>query len=259
MNPTVKLAAVVIFACVCTRPIAAPADETTSAGAAGAVSIQQELPRAVDLRPEFERLGLVQRSQGARGTCSVFATVESVEFAVAALRGKGEPLSIEFANWAANDASNRSDDGDFFHNIIRGIKKHGVCPEARMPYTSEFASDNLPSDSAKAEALQLNVQVKLQFHWLKRWNKSPGLNDEELLQVKEVLSSGHPVSAGSYHSVLFVGYEDNEAFDGGGRLLISDSNLREKEISYEAAKARFCDMFWVSAATESDAEAEKKR
>ncbi len=258
MYQAVKFAGVGVIAFVCLTFTAAPADDSDSESDSGAVVVKQELPPAVDLRPEFERLGLVQRSQGARGTCSVFATVESVEFAVAVVRGKGESLSVEFANWAANDATSRSDDGDFFHNIIRGIKKYGVCPEAKMPYASEFTGNNLPSDSAKAEALQLNDQVKLQFHWLKRWNQSPGLNDEDLLRVKEVLASGHPVSAGSYHSVLFVGYEDNEALDGGGRLLISDSNLQEKEISYQAAKARFCDMFWISAAAESAAAAEKK-
>jgi hypothetical protein len=216
-------------------------------GTDGTVSINDGLRAKVDLRPEIERLGLVQRSQGARGTCSVFATVEAVEFAVAQLRGNGESLSVEFANWAANDATHRTDDGDFFHNIIRGLRKYGVCKESTMSYADSFAADTRPSASAVAEARQLLDDVKLKFHWLKRWDKSPGLTDEDLLEIKKVLASGYPVSAGSYHSVLFVGYEDNDTSDDGGRLLISDSNLHETEITYKAAKARFCDMFWVSA------------
>lgn len=53
--------------------------------------------------------------------------------------------------------------------------------------------------------------------------------------------------AGSSHNVLFVGYDDEPSLAGGGRFLIADSNLVEKHIDYEAAKARFNDVFWVSA------------
>lgn len=208
----------------------------------------RELPKTVDLRPDFERFGYLQRSQGARGTCSVFATLEAIEFEIARLEGKATPLSVEFSNWAANDMTPRKDDGDFFHNIIGGIEKHGFCAEVTMPYQSKFDKTLTPSDEVKTVAIAQREKVKVTFHWLRDWQKKPGLEDADLLKIKETLAAGHPVSAGSYHSILFVGYEDNDALPGGGRLFIADSNRREKEISYLGAKERFCDMFWVEVA-----------
>lgn len=206
-----------------------------------------ELPNRVDLRPEFEQLELTQRRQGGRGTCSVFATVEAVEFACAKRDHKGLALSVEFANWAANESTGRTDDGDFFHNIIKGVERYGVCRESTMPYQNEFAGNQKPPAEALQQAAEFSKQNRLQFHWIKDWNRKPGLEDADVLKVKTVLASGFPVSAGSYHSVLFVGYEDDVNLPGGGRFFISDSNLQESEISYTAAKDRFCDMFWVEA------------
>jgi C1A family cysteine protease len=206
-----------------------------------------DLPAAVDLRPEFKRLGLTQRRQGARGTCSVFATVEAVEFAQAKVSGKGVTMSVEFANWAANEATGRTDDGDFFRNIIEGVRKHGICPETAMPYQKGFSAATSPSEDAAVLAAEFLKKNRLEFHWLKDWQRKPGLTDADVQNVKAVLASGYPVSAGSYHSILFVGYQDDAELPGGGRFPISDSNLVEREISYEGAKERFCDMFWVRA------------
>ncbi|HAB16700.1 MAG TPA: hypothetical protein PLX89_15400 [Verrucomicrobiota bacterium] len=209
------------------------------------------LPVRCNLRPEFARLGLKQRSQGKRDTCSVFSTVESTEFALARSNGKGVALSVEYANWAANETTGRGDDGDFFHNIILGIQKHGVCPEEAMPYAKTFSPDTQPNSEIVAQAAAFTQGRRLHFHWLKGWSKKAGLDDRDLLRVKTVLASGSPVSAGSYHSVLFVGYEEDTTQPGGGRFLISDSNLKETEISYQAAKERFSDLFWVNAEVES--------
>jgi C1A family cysteine protease len=221
------------------------------AGAVGAdepATAARELPKSADLRPSFKQFGYEQRTQGARGACSVFATLEAVEFEIARRRGKIEPLSVEFANWAANEVTRRGDDGDFFHNIIQGIETHGLCVESAMPYQAAYDKNLEPTGEVKAAAKSYREKLKITFHWLKDWKKKPGLEDADLLKIKETLAAGHPVSAGSYHSILFVGYEDDESLPGGGRLFIADSNRREREISYEKAKERFCDMFWVEVA-----------
>lgn len=205
------------------------------------------LPARVDLRAEFARLGLAQRSQGRRGTCSVFATTEGVEFAVGHATGKGRRLSVEFANWAANAATGNNYDGDFFHNIIRGIETYGLCDEAAMPYAQNFSPSNTPSPEARAAAAAFAAQTHLTFHWIKGWSRHPGLNDADLWQIKSALASGWPVSAGSGHSILLVGYEDDPALPGGGRFLVGDSNLRERHITYAATRERMCDLFWTSA------------
>jgi hypothetical protein len=69
--------------------------------------LSANLPASVDLRGEFAQWGLDQRRQGRRGTCSVFATVEALEFAASRVAGRGERFSVEFANWAANAATGR--------------------------------------------------------------------------------------------------------------------------------------------------------
>jgi hypothetical protein len=205
------------------------------------------LPSSVDLRPKLEKWGLAQRKQGGRGTCSVFTVVEAVEFACAAESDKGSPLSVEFANWAANEATGRGDDGDFFHNIIRGIKKHGICREASMPYAADYAPDKKPESDAVREAAEFQQTTRLEFRWIRSLRAKPGLSDDDVRTIKSTMAKGFPVGAGSYHSVLLVGYKDDPALDGGGAFLIADSNRREKEITYKAARARFGDMFWVRA------------
>ncbi|MGV3533495.1 MAG: hypothetical protein ACO1QR_14105, partial [Chthoniobacteraceae bacterium] len=150
------------------------------------------------------------------------------------------------ANWAANTATGRKDDGDFFHNIIRGIEVHGVCADSTLPYAYAFSPERSPSAEARDEASQFRSGNAVAFHWIRPWDRKPGLNDADLWHIKSVLASGSPVSAGSYHSILFVGYEDDPALPGGGRFLVGDSNLKENDLTYAAAKKRMCDLFWVT-------------
>ncbi len=174
----------------------------------------------------------------------MFATGEAVEFACAKQTDQGVTLSVEFANGAANESTGRTDDGDFFYNIIRGLEKFGICPEAAMPYQQQVSGNMKPSAAATQEATEYLKHTLLEFHWIKDWKRNPGLDDSDIKKIKTVLASGFPVSAGSYHSILFVGNEDNSSQPGGGRFLISDSNLREIEISDDAAQRRFCDLLW---------------
>jgi hypothetical protein len=126
-----------------------------------------------------------------------------------------------------------------------------------MPYSRRFNSEKQPESAAVREADEFRQATRLKFHWIRPLGKKPGLSDDDVREVKATLAKGFPVGAGSYHSVLFVGYEDDPALDGGGKFLIADSNLRETEISYQAAKERFSDMFWVSTVTD-DPESERK-
>jgi hypothetical protein len=231
---------VALIASVVTGSVAAEGDSKPNEIASG------ELPPRVDLRPQFVELGLTQRMQGRRGTCSVFATVEGLEFALARSTGRGERLSIEFANWAANSTTGRTDDGDFFHNIIKGIQARGICTDTAMPYEKEFSAERAPSPEAAAEAAKFRDENSVSFHWLRPWNRKPGLEEADLPRIKAVLANGSPVSAGSYHSLLLVGYEDDPKLPGGGRFFVADSEGHERDLDYEAAKKRMCDLFWVT-------------
>ena len=58
------------------------------------------LPRSVDLCPQFRIWGLLPRSQGSRNTCSVFVTTGVLEFAVSKHNRRSTLLSVEYLNWA---------------------------------------------------------------------------------------------------------------------------------------------------------------
>src|SRR6185295_14967266 len=87
------------------------------------------LPASVDLRPRFEGWKMSPRSQGRRNTCSVFVTAGAFEFALSRHFKQVSPVSVEYLNWACNQeiGNSRADRGQFFHDLLKGFEKHGVC------------------------------------------------------------------------------------------------------------------------------------
>lgn len=206
-----------------------------------------KLPAAVDLRPQFVELGLVPRKQAQRNTCSVFTTAAALEFALSRLLREGTPLSVEYLNWAANQATGQPSDGQFFHNALRGFELHGICSENAMPYQRRFDPKHEPDERSAKEAQQV-LAKNLQVHWINPWKPEPGLTDDQLLEIKQVLASGWPVAAGSSHSRLLVGYVDDESQPGGGTFLTKDSgNGSFDSVTYEFVKSKVGDVFWVDA------------
>lgn len=180
------------------------------------------LPESVDLSRRFEEFNLPRRSQGKRGTCSVFTVVGAIEYAAAANKwlvpvasetqeasaeAESSPpfLSVEFANWAKNQvASERTrrrgregyvTDGGFFSSIWAGFTAHGICREASMPYRDSFDPQITPSDTALEEAKRFQ-SVRLELDWIKEWNPNTGLDAGQIRRIKETLSEGIPVCVG---------------------------------------------------------------
>jgi hypothetical protein len=203
------------------------------------------LPPRTDLSTNFAKWNLPLRKQGARNTCSVFTAVQTIEYALARRQDRGEPLSIEFANWAANRAIKENQDGQFFSSVIKGYEEYGLCPQTEMAYQGKFDPALEPSTSAVAKARKLR-RANVRFHWIREWDGKPGLEDRHIQAAKQVLAKGWPVAAGSYHSILLVGYEDDPSLPGGGQFLVRDSGSRnEATLSYAAAKERMIDLFWA--------------
>jgi hypothetical protein len=205
----------------------------------------------VDLRAEFESLGLGPRPQGGRGTCSVFTTCSALEWAIARQRNRPERLSAEFLNWAASQAAGGPSDGAFFHNALAGFERFGLCAESSMPYSETYDASLAPSPEALAEGEELlrNCRAGLVVHWIVPWVPNRfGLSDAEFDEVKAVLARGYPVAAGSGHSRLLVGYREDPALPGGGAFLTMDSALaRFDEVSYDFVRKEVADVFWVEA------------
>ncbi len=206
------------------------------------------------VQDRFAEWSLTVKRQGARNTCSVFTMTAALEYAVSTRRGKGTRLSEEFLNWACNQVigNKEADRGQFFSDLWRGFEKYGVCEEAEMPYGAKFDPSLRPSDEALASAAAIG-ELGLRLRWIRENDGKAGVTDEQIAEMKRVLTEGTPVAAGSYHSLLFVGFEDDASQPGGGRFLLRDSGSgREGEMSYEEAKTRLCDVFWLEVPPQED-------
>lgn len=215
-----------------------------------AESKPDQLPAEVDLRPEMEKFRLGPRRQGRRNTCSVFTTAAAFEFALAKHRGEGEPLSVEYLNWACNQViGNKTEDrGQFFHHLLRAFRQYGICTESEMRYRRRFDPEFTPSDDAKKQAKEIGDEA-FEVHWIKRIRPEGRLSDEQFLEIKQTLAKGFPIAAGASHSRLFVGYKNDESQPGGGVFFTKDSGAgRFAEVTYEFVKKELNDAFWVEIA-----------
>ncbi len=260
--------------------VSAQSAEATPAPVRSTVS-HSDVPVSTDLRPKFAGFGLTPRVQGGRGTCSVFAVTQALEFAVARKKGAGERLSEEFLNWASNQALGEAADGGFFSDLWKGYEKFGVCTETAMPYREKFEPDSPPSADATMQAAQAQ-KLGMRLHWIKEWDINTGLTSDHLASIKDTIASGWPVFTGlrwpkkaewsnnilqmaapadvfDGHSILFVGYRDDPAMPGGGVFIFRNSSgpVRESEMTYEYALAYANDAAWIDApgigATQIDA------
>ncbi|MGE5611741.1 MAG: C1 family peptidase [Bacillota bacterium] len=224
---------------------------------------------AVDLRAVLRNWALPARSQGGRGTCSVFTMTGAIEYALAKQEGHGTRLSTEFLNWASNAATRTSADGGFFSDLWRGFVAYGVCAEAEMPYQEKFDGSLHPSEAALQHAREVR-NVGLQLHWIKRWDVKTGLTESQFAQIKKTLAEHWPVCGGfrwpkrerwnggvlemtmpenvfDGHSVLLVGFRDDPTQRGGGVFLIRNSagGSDDGAMSYEYVRAYMNDAVWV--------------
>jgi len=230
-----------------------------------------EGPKSVDLGPVFQKWALDTRSQGDRGTCSAVVVAAAIEYAAAGKQGRATRLSVEFLNWASNQVAGHAADGGFFADLWKGYAAYGICPEDDMPYRRHFDPALRPSKEALARAEEFRA-LALQLHWIKRWDPHQGLSDAQLDKVKRTLRHGWPVCGGFLwpkqerwqdgvlqmcprgevfdgHSVLLVGYRDDDTQPGGGVFLIrsSSGDRREGLMSYEYVRAYTNDAAWIGA------------
>jgi hypothetical protein len=203
---------------------------------------------AVDLRPEFKKLGLAPQRQGDRGTCSVFVTKSALEYAYSRHLGKSVRLSVEYLNWAANQVTGQRSDGQFFRDLLAGYEKLGVCHAAEMPYTAKYNPKLTPSSEARQDAKKLSAVAgkTIRSHWIRPLMKKQGLTEAHMHEIKGVLARGWPVATGSDHSRLLVGFRDDAKKDGGGVFLDMDSATGNyEEVTYQFIKEKVDDVYWI--------------
>lgn len=217
------------------------------------------LPNQVDLSPQFDKWELSRRSQAKRPTCSVFAVIGALEFTRAKQGQKTGYMSVEYANWAKNQVASTSTDGGFFSTIWRGIRRHGICDENLYPYKDKFDAQAKPDEIALANAKEF-LDIPASIRWIKRWNPNTGITETQFLEIKKTLLEGFPVCVGlrwphkeirkedillsvpegdvfDGHSVLFIGYQDDEQVEGKGYFILRNSNSSKQndKMSYRYA------------------------
>ncbi len=220
------------------------APEPAAAGAGAATG-------DVDLRPHFAAHGLPPRGQGPRPTCSIFATTAVVEFAQARASGTGTRLSAEYCNWAANAATGRSDDGDFFHCALLGYERFGICRDELWPYGATFPAGATPSPDALVDAGRraATAGAAVRVRWLRPIDGTRGLSPAQVADVLATLRAGWPVAVGAAHSRVLVGWRAEAAAPGGGVFLTLDSGHGVfAEVSAEFVQQETCDAFTVETA-----------
>jgi hypothetical protein len=236
------------------------------------VDSNTNLLRSTDLRPVFRKWGLPLRSQGHRGTCSVFTMTGALEYALASHQHTGTVLSVEFLNWASNQATTNATDGGFFADLWTGFEVYGICPETSLPYRQDYDPKLRPDEMALQRATEA-AKAHLRLHWIKPWNVTTGLTETQLLEIKRTLSLGWPVCGGfrwpkhehwqedilkmapaqgvfDGHSVLLVGFKDDPAQPGGGIFLIRNSGggVHDGAMLYEYVRAYMNDAAWIEPA-----------
>ncbi|HYX31428.1 MAG TPA: C1 family peptidase [Pyrinomonadaceae bacterium] len=203
----------------------------------------------VDLRPKIKQMGIPIRSQGNRGTCSVFALTFLLEYMYAWRENYHTPdFSEEYLNYASNLAIGQYDDGGFFDALDLGYQKYGMVNESQAPYHSSYN----PPYVAPPRLLKIGEQIEPRFkaHFIKPWNNQTGLTAGELKDIEQALNSGRPVATGvrwpnnfqtetvhgvalmktpppsgvfDGHSIDLVGYKASNAFPGGGYFIFRNS------------------------------------
>jgi WD40 repeat protein len=202
---------------------------------------------AVDLTRAFTDWGLPPRGQGVRATCTVFAVAGCVEYALARRTGTGVPVSAEYLNWAASQVvADPEAKGHFLASLVKAFSVHGACPERDMPYQPIHDSSIVPSEQARTHAREVR-DAGLIVHWINPWAPDCRITQQQLGEIRDVLASGYPVAAGSFHSALLVGYLDDPEMPGGGSFLVRDSAGpgSYEEMSYEEALGRIGDALWM--------------
>jgi hypothetical protein len=195
--------------------------------------------------------------------------VGALEYAAARKQRRGVLLSVEFLNWAAHKAVNRTVDGGFFSELWKGYETYGLCPEEDWPYQPRFDAASQPTDTALDHAKKM-LALGLRLHWIKEWDVQTGLTGAQLAAIKDTLRRKWPVCGGlrwpkqerweqevlqmcppeevfDGHSVLLVGYQDDNSQPGGGVFLIRNSggSSRAGYLPYEYVQTYMNDAAWI--------------
>lgn len=187
--------------------------------------------KTIDMRPVISQMGLSIKNQGARGTCSVFATTFLLEYMVCKERGlriqtwpqdsknRSINFSEEYLNAVANMATGRGDDGDFFESCWLGYRDFGIVGEEWFPYQQTFDDRRPDNELIEVGKAARFFKADLMYSQKKptQPNFSPkGLSDQQLSAVINQLDNQVPVAFGKHIA------RDIQTVSSGGLNILND-------------------------------------
>ncbi len=158
------------------------------------------LRKEVDLRPEYDRLGLSAKNQGESPSCSVFAVISALEYHLAQGGRLNGRLSEEFVQWATMRSLGKTKDRlEYFGNearlsdgfalveVTQALRCYGVPMKSAMPAAFDPGADT-PPESAQRDALGRCQMSSVSI--------SGRTRREQLEQIVLALNEGLPVVVG---------------------------------------------------------------
>lgn len=119
--------------------------------------------RSVDLRPDFEQMGLTAKNQGESPSCAVYAVTAALEYHRVMSGLPRERLSEPYLYWASlrsigrtrdrqeSGAELRYEGGLGLTEVVQSLRSYGIPPAARLPATFNPQAET-PSESVQNEA-----------------------------------------------------------------------------------------------------------
>lgn len=199
------------------------------------------------------RARLAIEDQGARGTCTIFATKFLAEYEIArqAKFRSATRLNPEYLNWAANAATNTSGDGSSFPAVVTGLGEYGCTawsePKVYDGKIASFDPKYTPSAEIQGKGKEIGKQAALLVIFE---HSNPVMSDAEMDAVTSLLDAGIPVGVGQQwpkkdmwqsikvgertildglgatqgaHTMAIVGYKRDPKAPGGGFFLFRNS------------------------------------
>jgi len=211
----------------------------------GALALSRALPAAVDLRADYDKFGLTVCQQNGP-SCWDYTVIGILEYERAATSGVAERLSTGFLAWAATATDAESDAGSNFGRAYRGLERYGIPPLNLGGEPDAAGNGPTPSKQALAAAARFG---QIDIHWIRLWDRTTDLKEQQLAAIQSELADGHPVAIGmrwpnheaftspiSYllkmpergdvfdgHCVVFVGYRLDPSLPGGGAFHFRNS------------------------------------
>jgi|GEM_PF-6664296 len=186
-------------------------------------------PQKVDLRNEIDKRGISIRSQGDRDTCVLHAMTFLEEYALSGIYGDSyNHISIDYGIQAGNRVTGDKGDPSSFKKFFSGYNVYGLIPDSSWSYDPVAKYNFSKWNDNFSNFIDLGKNMLKDGSRLAgkciRDGEEDEFTDKLIDEVISYLNRGIPVAtAHGEHATVFVGYERDTSYDGGGYFIYRNS------------------------------------